>query len=89
MEQEITHYFRGKLHVGQITVRESARSTKERFEIGALCRWKGMGSWEKTFYLNPSTGYTPILYTWKWWTAYCVQHLKSSLSSLYTSCIIR
>ena len=28
MEQEITHYFRGKLHVGQINVRESARSTK-------------------------------------------------------------
>jgi hypothetical protein len=28
MEQEITHYSRGKLHVGQITVRESARSTK-------------------------------------------------------------
>jgi hypothetical protein len=24
MEQEITHYSRGKLHVGQITVRESA-----------------------------------------------------------------
>jgi hypothetical protein len=28
MEQEIAHYYRGKLHVGQITVRESARSTK-------------------------------------------------------------
>jgi hypothetical protein len=28
MEQEITHYSRGKLHVDQITVRESARSTK-------------------------------------------------------------
>jgi hypothetical protein len=28
MEQAITHYSRGKLHVGQITVRESARSTK-------------------------------------------------------------
>ena len=28
MEQEITHYSRGKLHVGQITVRESERSTK-------------------------------------------------------------
>jgi hypothetical protein len=28
MEQEITHYFRRKLHVGQINVRESARSTK-------------------------------------------------------------
>ena len=28
MEQEITHYSRGKLHVGQITVRESTRSTK-------------------------------------------------------------
>jgi len=28
MEQEITHYYRGKLHVGQISVRESARSTK-------------------------------------------------------------
>ena len=28
MEQEITHYSRGKLHVGQITVRESACSTK-------------------------------------------------------------
>ena len=27
MEQEISHYFRGKLHVGQITVRRSARST--------------------------------------------------------------
>jgi hypothetical protein len=33
MEQEITQYPRGKLHVGQITVRESARSTKELFEI--------------------------------------------------------
>jgi hypothetical protein len=30
MEQEITHYSRGKLHVGQITVRESARSTNWR-----------------------------------------------------------
>jgi hypothetical protein len=28
MEQEITHYSRGKLHVGPITGRESARSTK-------------------------------------------------------------
>ena len=28
MEQEITHYSRGKLHIVQITVRESARSTK-------------------------------------------------------------
>jgi hypothetical protein len=28
MEQEITHYSRGKLHLGQITVRESAHSTK-------------------------------------------------------------
>jgi hypothetical protein len=28
MEQEITHYSRGKLHIGQITVKESARSTK-------------------------------------------------------------
>jgi hypothetical protein len=28
MEQEITHYSRDKLNVGQITVRESARSTK-------------------------------------------------------------
>jgi hypothetical protein len=28
MEQEITHHSRGKLHVGQITVRESARNTK-------------------------------------------------------------
>jgi hypothetical protein len=28
MEQEITHYSRGKLHVGQITVRESARSIR-------------------------------------------------------------
>ena len=28
MEQEITHYSRDKLHVGQITVRESAHSTK-------------------------------------------------------------
>jgi hypothetical protein len=36
MEQEITHYSRDKLHVGQITVRESARSTKQLFEIGAL-----------------------------------------------------
>jgi hypothetical protein len=30
MEQEITHYSRGKLHVDQITVRESARSTFSR-----------------------------------------------------------
>jgi hypothetical protein len=30
MEQEITHYSRGKLHVGQITVRESV----ERAETG-------------------------------------------------------
>jgi hypothetical protein len=36
MEQEITHYSRGKLHVGQITVRESAYSTNLLFEIGAL-----------------------------------------------------
>jgi hypothetical protein len=28
MEQEITHYSHRKLHVGQINVRESARSTK-------------------------------------------------------------
>jgi hypothetical protein len=35
MEQEITYYSHGKLHVGQITVRESARSTKKLFEIGA------------------------------------------------------
>ena len=28
MGQEITHYSRGKLHVGQITVKESTRSTK-------------------------------------------------------------
>jgi hypothetical protein len=35
MEQEITHHSRGKLHVGQITVRESARSTQSLFEIGA------------------------------------------------------
>jgi hypothetical protein len=28
MEQEIINYSCGKLHVGQITVRESARSTK-------------------------------------------------------------
>jgi hypothetical protein len=28
MEQDITHYSRGKLHIGQITVRGSARSTK-------------------------------------------------------------
>ena len=36
MEQEITHSSRSKLHVGQITVRESARSTKQLFEIGTL-----------------------------------------------------
>ena len=35
MEQEITHYSGGKLHVGQITVRESARSTTQLFELGA------------------------------------------------------
>ena len=34
MEQEITHYSRCKLHVGQITVMESARSTNKLFEIG-------------------------------------------------------
>ena len=28
LEQELTHYSHGKLHVGQITVREAARSTK-------------------------------------------------------------
>ena len=36
MGKEITHYASGKLHVGQITVRESARNTKQLFEIGAF-----------------------------------------------------
>ena len=47
MEQEITHYFCGKLHVGQITVRESARSTKKLLEIGAL------------LHVEPITSYFP------------------------------
>jgi hypothetical protein len=47
MEQEITHYSRGKLHVDQITVRESARSTKQLFEIGAL------------LHVEPITSYFP------------------------------
>jgi hypothetical protein len=48
MEQEITHYSRGKLHVGQITVRESVSSTKKQlFEIGAL------------LHVEPITSYFP------------------------------
>jgi hypothetical protein len=48
MEQEITHYSRGKLHVGQITVRESVSSTKKKlFEIGAL------------LHVEPITSYFP------------------------------
>jgi hypothetical protein len=45
MEQEITHYSRGKLHVGQVTVMESARSTKYLFEIGALLHVESITSY--------------------------------------------
>ena len=47
MEQEITHYSRGKLHVGQITVRESVSSTKKQlFEIGALLHVEPITSYQ-------------------------------------------
>jgi len=35
MEQEITHYSRGKLHVGQITARESAQNNC--FKLARFC----------------------------------------------------
>jgi hypothetical protein len=40
MEQEITHYSRGKLYVDQITVRESARSTKCHRELNGFFMWQ-------------------------------------------------
>ena len=38
MEQEITHYSRGKLHVGQITVRESAVAQNNCLKLARFCR---------------------------------------------------
>jgi hypothetical protein len=58
MEQEITHYSRGKLHVGQITVRESARSTNDLFEIGALCHVEPITSFFPQ-HVEPITSYFP------------------------------
>jgi hypothetical protein len=58
MEQEITHYSRDKLHVGQITVGESARSTKYLFEIGALLHVEPITNYF-LHHVEPITSYFP------------------------------
>ena len=58
MEQEITHYSRDKLHVGQITMGESARSTKYLFEIGALLHVEPITNYF-LHHVEPITSYFP------------------------------
>ena len=58
MEQEINHYSRGKLHVGQISVRESERSTKLLFEIGAPLHVEQITSYFPQ-HVDPITSYFP------------------------------
>ena len=58
MEQEITHYFRGKLHVDQITVGESARRTTYLFEISTLLHVKPITSYFPQ-HVEPITSYFP------------------------------
>ena len=58
MGKEITHYASGKLHVGQITVRESARNTKQLFEIGAFLLVEPITSYFPQ-HVEPITSYFP------------------------------
>jgi hypothetical protein len=54
----MTHYSRDKLHVGQITVGESARSTKYLFEIGALLHVEPITNYF-LHHVEPITSYFP------------------------------
>ena len=58
IEQEITHYSRGKLRVGQITVREFAHSTTYLFEIGALSHVEPITSYFPP-HVEPIANYFP------------------------------